>query len=556
MSKSIQFRALELHGNKMWQFSEIKKALEFMVQYHMTDLVLHQNDIIQKIVFPRSWFDENILWQDSPVRRGINEIYNNRIYFSTLLKMAQKRNISVWLEVKELECPDEVIEMYPGLIKNGILCPSEPVWLDFIMDKTRELVEDFPEIKGIIVSPGSPEGRTSMAQNKCMCPICQKTNLEDWYYNLIMSMFYPLHEAGRSLMVREFAYKPIHRDSLVAAIERTPAEVGICIKNTPHDFFPTFPHNSAIKDFNDRELWVEYDVYGQFYGWGLVPCVVLEDLRERIEFGIENNVSGYIFRTQWERVNDLSCFDTFNLINLIGAAKFTYDKETSEQDICLSWLKEKNYLTNEELTPSELTSITNWLLKTWQVIRKTLFIRDHVLAYSSMFPKSVDNAWWIIKTKYSLIRWLPEKEEDLKMNKENINAIWKEKDEALDTLTELEDQLKNQEIVPLEKLRKELLDIMPFYRRYVTGFHLIAKAIVLGKIISGNQKDLQQEYLLDIKNTLEKLEKYLGVLHDWERNSELPHQYYLLMNWRYIDQLITDLKRNFHAFTNSETDNG
>jgi hypothetical protein len=90
---------------------------------------------------------------------------------------------------------------------------------------------------------------------------------------------------------------------LIRAVEQAPADIVSCVKATPHDFYPTFPHNPAIGRTNHR-LWVEYDTMGQFYGWGVFPCLVLDDIRARLEYAAANNAEGISFRVEWERIND------------------------------------------------------------------------------------------------------------------------------------------------------------------------------------------------------------------------------------------------------------
>src|SRR3546814_6012096 len=114
------------------------------------------------------------------------------------------------------------------------------------------IYRDFPKLSGLIVSAGSPEGRASRAQNKCNCERCQATSVEDWYHELIMAIYRASQKHGKPLAVRDFAYKPVDHEPLIAAMRRAPKDVIFCIKATPHDFYPTFPHNTAIGRLRDR----------------------------------------------------------------------------------------------------------------------------------------------------------------------------------------------------------------------------------------------------------------------------------------------------------------
>src|SRR5574337_1056294 len=259
---TLGFRALELHGRRMWERARVIEALDAIERYRLTALVLHETDMLQQVLFPRALFDPYAQWVSAPTRRGENAIQNNRVYFDHVIRLARARGIDIWLEVKELGFPDEVLELRPELLKNGRVCPSEPFWLGFVEARTAELFADFPGLAGLIVSPGSPEGRAARAQNTCACSACAETPLQLWYQRLIVALHRPTRAAGKRLAIREFAYKPADHAPLLSALDDLPEDIILCAKVTPHDFYPTFPHNPAIRS-SRRPLWIEYDVHGQ-----------------------------------------------------------------------------------------------------------------------------------------------------------------------------------------------------------------------------------------------------------------------------------------------------
>src|SRR5581483_7808660 len=146
-------------------------------------------------------------------------------------------------------------------------------------------------------------------------------SVESWYERLIMALYRPLAAHGKRLAVREFAYKPADHEVLLRAIDALPDDVIVCIKNTPHDFYPTFPDNPALGRLQ-RTQWVEYEVYGQFYGMGVVPCFLYEDIEKRLSHAADLGVTGVLLRVEWERINDWWALQTLNELNLVAAAAF------------------------------------------------------------------------------------------------------------------------------------------------------------------------------------------------------------------------------------------
>ena len=337
MTQPFGLRAVEMHGRRMWERAAVERTLRFMRDYDLDTLVLHESDIVPQIVYPRAYFDPYALWTDMPSRRGENAIFNNRAYVQDLLRMAGEAGISVYLNIKEISFSDEVLSIRPNLFKDGAICPCEPFWLDYVRHKADELFTDFSILAGLIVSFGSQESRASKVQNRCRCERCREMSLEDWYGAMIACMHEPIARHGKTLAVRDFAYKPADHEPLVAAMERAPADVVFCIKAMPHDFYLTFPDNPAIGRL-PRPQWIEYDVLGQFCGWGVVPCFLLDDLAERMPRWQRAGAEGVIFRIEWERINDLDSFDNISEANLIAAALLAAGQTAEAEEVATRWL--------------------------------------------------------------------------------------------------------------------------------------------------------------------------------------------------------------------------
>ena len=270
----FSFRGLEMHGGRMWRPDRLAEALEFVSAHGMTALVLHENSIIHQSTFPKQYFDDSKRTGYGHVRRYMSGIYSRQAYLRNLLKHAKRKGIEVWVEVKEIEFSDEVLEKFPQLWKNGFICPTEPVWFEYLKLKTEEFFEFFPDMAGIILSPGSPESRAFLsAGTKCTCERCQATDFGDWCHDIIMALYNPVKAHGKKLAIRDFVYTPEDHERLAKVINRIPKDIIFSIKTTPRDFWPTFPNNAMFGRFKDRPQWIEYDTFGQFYGWGVCPSL-------------------------------------------------------------------------------------------------------------------------------------------------------------------------------------------------------------------------------------------------------------------------------------------
>jgi hypothetical protein len=508
----------------------VLKSLDFIEQHKMNALVLHETDGMLKFLYPRVYFDPYAKWKSAPARRGENAILNNRVYFDHVINLASNRGIDLWLEVKQLVFPDEVIEMKPELVKNGNVCPSEPFWYEFLEKSVDELYSDFPKLSGLIVSAGSPEGRASRAQNKCTCDLCQKTSLEDWYHNIITAMWKASAKHGKPMSVRDFAYKPRDHEPLIAAMARTPKEISFCIKVTPHDFYPTFPNNSAIGRLRDRAQWLEYDTMGQFYGLAIAPCYVGADLKNRMEYGEKNGVTGAIFRVEWERVNDWWALETINETNLIAAAAITNGEDASTERVCELWLKSQGW-------PAEAAPwLASALDTTWPIISRALYVDKFMFADSSFFPRGVGKAWWTMETKHSLIDWDPSRANDLKLSPDRVKVLLAEKADAVARVHAYAEKIERGDPTVPADLHAMLVDRAGLFVTYVEGFAACAGVCIWARAKEENVAGAQEELTKAIK----VLEAYLERIKPLTEEAKYPHQVAQLLEVRRVQDVIRE----------------
>jgi hypothetical protein len=544
MANGFDIRALEIHGGKMWEEAGVLKALDVIQRYRMNALVFHGTDIVHTITFPRKYFGQHATWADAPPRRGENAILNNRNYLTNISRLCGQAGVAFYLEVKELAFPDEIFEVYPDLIVDGTVCPSDPRWADFLEVKYDELFADFPDIAGVIVSVGSPEGRAAMAARKCKCERCRETSLPEWYRDVTRPLADMAQKYGRELVVREFSYNPSEQQAVLDGLQPLGSEVDLMVKVYPHDFYPTFPDNAALDALPERRKWIEYDVHGQYYGWGVFPCPVAEDIHRRFSVAREKGVRCVIVRTDWERVNDLNCMDTFNMVNLAVAGMLAEDPQRDAREALQQVLLREGFIAPATYTPERLQEIAGSLLRLWPIFSKSLYVRGFVLNSSSMYPNGVDHAWWTMLTKHSLDVWQPGARELLDFTKnERVEEALAEKDDALAEVQELVEHL-GQHLG--DSLRLPTVDrvenILPILERYIQGFSLCGKVVILARAVREGAEGRKSSYLDQLERVLDDLGSYQEWLTSWSNETIYGHHVYMLMDKERVSSVIEDAR--------------
>lgn len=523
MDRSFALRAVELHGQRMWERHSVVRTLEFMRRHSLDTLVLHESDLVHQVVYPRAYFDPYALWSDLPSRRGENAIFNKRAYLSHLLLLAADAGISVWVNVKEIAFSDEVLSIHPEVVKEGVFCPSEPFWTEYIGHKTDDLFSDFPLLAGMIVSFGSQESRASRVQNRCRCGICATEPLTSWYGRLIQSLHAPIKRHGKRLAVRDFAYKPQDHAPLIEAVEAAPADVIFCIKAMPHDFYLGFPDNPAIGRLA-RTQWVEYDVLGQFFGWGLMPCLALDDLRPRMARWLQAGVEGVVLRIEWERINDLDALDTLNEINLIAGAAWAAGEGIDAGEACRRWLAAHHF------EPSQASWLAGLLMQTQAIVQKAAYINGFVSADNSMLPRSIERAWWGMEVRDALIPWAPERNGDLSLDRQKLQAYSEEKDEALAATRSLLSQINRVDGAADPALQAFVAGEFRHFEIWIEGLSLCAKVCLLSRWVVQQDVRRSEGDIQALEGALQELRGYAGRVRLLASDSSIPHQRMMLID--------------------------
>jgi hypothetical protein len=489
----------------------------------MTALILHRNDIVDRIIWPGRYFGASpqaaniferyhdsfrTLYKYTPTRRS--GPYHRREYLRRVIDLATRQGTQVWFQNKELFFHEIFLELRPELTKGGALCPNEPFWFDFVEAKYTELFQELPDLAGVITAPGTGESRLSITANRCHCELCAKATPREWYIQLIGAMHRPIGAAGKCLVIRDFVFSKRAQEDLAAAFEAMPADIAVSLKNTPHDYYPSFPDNPRLGRVGDRRQWLEFDCMGQYFGWGIAPAILIEDWRSRLDRARAAGVEGLVFRTDWESLDSHSCFHTPNLANLHAGAALGRDPATPAPAIYAEWMARAGML--EADTPSIRSACGAWaerlLGASWDAVAGTLYARGCVLNDSSTFPVGFDHAWWLAEEKNSLADWDPTKEDALAPTQDALDAVLAERDAALAThdrsAAALDDPPAGLRAEALAALRHQ----MRLCRLYLRGFAAVTRALMLARFLSVPQPAAPQ------RDAAARLDRALGALLD------------------------------------------
>lgn len=501
-SADFAVRGFEFHGNDrfqtgMWRWRSIDRAFGLMQELGLNTLIFHQNDLTDWAELPRAYFAPAVRRARWPVRAA--QVENGRSHLNEAARRAAARGLRLFLEVKEMSYPDELIELHPELMVEGTaVCPTHPFWWEFQRQKYRELAADIPQLAGVIVSAGTRESKLSLAVQSCTCARCRTYSPAVWYANLLHSLFEPLQAAGKTLVVRDFAYSRAEQNLVVNACAQVSPEVVVALKNTPHDFYPPFPDNPRIGHVPVRRQWVEFDAWCQFSGMGFYPASVVEDMQRRLRHARASGVEGVTFRVDLEFMSDTSVLNSWNLVNVFAGGRLSQRVEQPLDPIYDEWMAygvanplaaESEQRAPAPISPAQRARVRAFMRASWQVIAKSLYVRGfNFTDGTGQYPFSIDHAFFTMLVFQGRNDWEPGANRRVEPTEENVRAILDEKDAAEREVAALPGILQVETLGVPPPLRAALADLLDLYQWYVRGLARCTAACFLVKLAERSRR--------------------------------------------------------------------
>ncbi|MGD1029604.1 MAG: hypothetical protein ABSA05_00545 [Opitutaceae bacterium] len=553
-------RGLELHSNArfqtgMWHWKNLDRVFDLMEQLELNALIFHQIDLQDWLVWPQAYFTPEIMRARWPLRRA--NIQNAKSHIREVVKRAAQRGIGFYLEVKEMAYPDELIELHPELmVIKGVVCPTHPFWWEYERAKYRELLDEIPGIAGVIMSPGSRESKLSLSVHNCTCDRCRSYDPALWYSNIIRSNYEPLAARGKRFVVRDFAFSRADQNLVVDACTRVSRDIVAAMKNTPHDYYPTFPDNPRIGHTDGHPQWVEFDTWGQFNGMGFFPVSLVEDMQRRLRYGKKNGVTGVWFRADLEVVSDTSVFNSFNLLNMFGGGLLSRRIEQDLDNVYQAWLShgildplkaESEETDAVPVQPADRGRFRDFMRASWSVVEKTLYVRGHVWTDGScQFPITVDRAFFNMLVFQGRDDWEPGSSRRVEPTPENLEIIFAEKEQAEREVERLPEILKIGEARLPAGLKASVNTMLELYRWYVHGFRLCTVACFTARRAGQTRAaaDVQAAVAAGGAVALYRNETARRL-----KDTYFPHTVYWFFDLDNLDQLTADIREKMAALS-------
>lgn len=537
----------------MWYHAHVNRALSFMEENGFNALIFHQSDILNYLVLPNRYIDKDLMWNKF---RGMRTfaVENNQNYLNHFIKKAKSKGIGFYLSIKEIYCPDEILELFPFLVREkNVACPSDPFWIDYIEACMEDMCRALPDLEGVILSAGTHEARTSITKkNPCTCERCKALKPFDWYFSIFNVVGKVLRKYSKKYIVRDFSNSASNQSVLLEAAKKADKDVIISLKNTPHDYFPTFPDNPKIGTTGQEE-WIEFDAWGQFYGSGIFPASIAEDFQSRMRRFKATGATGVYFRTDWEGMYENSSFSSSNMLNLYAAGLLARDVDADLDEAYRRWGQKgwiktfdcdsDNPVPHSPSNPEAWRNLRDYMKASWEVLRKTTYVRTHWFCEDNMFPNTLSMAYRMMVTYHGRDQWDPGASDMVKPTRENVALIISEKEQALDECDRLESILDVKSLGFDKDAEGDILDMLDLYKVYCRiGYHSCLTVFLTWLCMNSKLKEDRDRAIEAIEGLLDYRRTVISVLD--RGNDKFTHIIYWLLNERRMLSLAEDAAKN------------
>lgn len=295
-------------------------------------------------------------------------IEKTRNAFAASLPKAHEAGVLSYVWHHELDLPDGFAEAFPETLNEyGDFEITHPVIKDFLEHKVYDFFEQYPLVDGIILT--LHETKVPLLKLKS-----QKLPRSERAKYVTKILYDACRELGKELIVRPFASIPEDYSMLMEAYAGISTDLAVMDKWTQFDWSLCLPHNAFFKTIKKNPLLVETDIFGEFFGKGRLPLMLLDHIRDKAEYCESFPIKGYCARIDR---NGMIPFGDVNEVNLAIMNAAMHGEDTEKAAI-------EFYRGRYPKCGDEIFAL---MRNTEEVVRRTIYLKGYYFSELSYFPQ-------------------------------------------------------------------------------------------------------------------------------------------------------------------------
>lgn len=280
---------------------------------------------------------------------------------------AKENGIKMYAWHHELYLPNGFKEAYPEVLNSyGDIEVSHPLVQDFIENKIADFFDAYPDIDGIVLTLHETQVPLLKLKN-------QKLGKVERVKHITKILYDSCKAHGKDMIVRNFASTEEDYEMMTKAYEEISPELVVMDKWTQFDWSLTMPSNPFYAKIKKNPLFVEGDIFGEYFGKGRLPFMLKEHLKAKFEYCSSFKPLGYAVRIDR---NGMAPFSDVNEVNLHILSAYLNGKDPVAS---INRFFETKY-------PHASKEVMEIMDKTEDVLIKSIYIKGYLFSELSVFP--------------------------------------------------------------------------------------------------------------------------------------------------------------------------
>lgn len=275
--------------------------------------------------------------------------------------------IKTYMWHHELELPNNFREAYPETLNNyGDIEVTHPIIKDFLENKIIDFFYHYPKMDGLILTLHETKYPLLKLRNQKLDKIQRVKYVTQILFDTCKSL-------GKELIVRPFASIEEDYQMMLNAYEEISTDMLVMDKWTQFDWSLTMPHNQFFHKIKKNPLFVEADIFGEFFGKGHLPLMLKDHIAKKFEYCESFAPKGYVARI------DRTFQTPFGGVNEVNNDIMRAHYYGEDPDAAIDAFMEAKY-------PGLGAEVKAIMEKTEEVLIKTIWLKGYYYSRLSLFP--------------------------------------------------------------------------------------------------------------------------------------------------------------------------
>ena len=267
----------------------------------------------------------------------------------------------------ELDLPDGFQQTYPEVCNRfGDVEVTHPRVKDFLEHKIRDFFHFYPHMDGIILTLHETKVPLLKLKDQKLGKVARVKYVTQILFDTCAAL-------RKELIVRPFASIEEDYVLMTQAYEEISRDLMIMDKWTQFDWSLTMPHNGFFSKIRSNPLFVEADIFGEFFGKGRLPLMLRDHIARKFAYCNTFTPAGFVARI------DRAGRTPFGDVNQVNNDIFLAHLKGTDPEAAIDAFFQKKY-------GAAASAVRALMEPTEEILKKVFYVNGYYFTELSRFP--------------------------------------------------------------------------------------------------------------------------------------------------------------------------